>query len=257
MKEFRSIRNGKKYQDIFKFKVTHSESCLVKSISKIMNVLDKNGKLNTSQIKIKSKLSWNSVINSLKILRKKRIIKLKTIQDKKNNEKIYSLDRNRAVCYHEHLSRWKNRDYFEDLNRKMHNPIKADIKIEKTLPSDWWNTELTFNNENQKRFLVKEKSIIEDLSIHKARRLRDEYLGGDLCYDCFENGNYSKVKSILKDDIVYCMTCGKERESVNLSVLNNEEIVSQESRRRYETMKQEEKILKRKRDSEFNIYDNV
>lgn len=248
-KEFRSIRNKNKYQDIFNFKVTHSESRLAKSISKIMDLLDKNGKLNTSQIKRESKLSWDSVIKSLKILYKKKTVKIITIRDRKNNEKIYSLDRNRAICYHEHIFQWKNKNYYQYLNKKMTYPLERDIKIEKQLPEKWWQTEITFSKEDQKQFHVKENKImLEMLPVVIARGIRDEYVEGDLCFDCFENGNISRVKIIYEGDgeMAVCPKCGSEKERVERSILNNKIIKARESRRKYETKILEKKVLKRK-----------
>ncbi len=259
-KEFRSIRKKNKYQDIFNFKVTHSESRLAKSISKIMDQLDKNGRLNTSQIKSKSNLSWNTVVNSLKILRKKKTVKIKTIKDRKNNEKIYSLDRNRAICYHEHLSQWKNRNYYNYLDRKVKSPLRRDIKIEKQLPDDWWQTEITLSKEDQKRFHVKEKKIIlEMLPAVKAKRIRDEYVEGDLCFNCFENGIISKVRISYEDFgvIAICTNCGSERGHIEKFILDNKTIESRKNRAEYETKKVERKVRKKHHLISYNKHDYV
>lgn len=246
MREFRSVRRKKEYQDIFNFKVTHSESRLAKSISKIMYTLDKNDKLNTSQIKVNSTLSWDSVIKSLKILYKKKSVKIKTIKDRKNNEKIYSLNRNRAICYHEHLSGWKNKFDHVYLDKTIKNSIEKEDKIEKKLPEGWWKKKITLSKNDQKRFQINENEVIlENLPVLPARRIRNEYQSRNLCFECFEKGIISKVIPSSEDSgtIMTCMNCGEEKQYDD-EMFDNKVIRSQERRRRFETSKIEYRLQK-------------
>ena len=179
-------------------KITQSESQKVKQISMILAIIDKFGPINTSQIQKKSGLSWDSVTRTLRLLHKKKIVKLKQPKQNKNNEKIYSLVRNRAIKYHTNLLFWKDWQIEKKRLQKTPNFLQLWHKIKKRLPDGWENFSL---KTKQGEKMMKE--------LHEMKLLMFNYLTGVYCYDCFENGFVAK-KKYTTDGLSICTGCGKE-----------------------------------------------
>jgi len=72
-------------------------------MEKVISVLDEREKLNTTKIIEMTELSPKSVCNTLKLFLEKNIVTLHTFKDRKNNEKIYSLNRINATLYIHHF----------------------------------------------------------------------------------------------------------------------------------------------------------
>src|SRR5438445_13013549 len=100
-----SQKNPSKFADLIK-PISQVESQKIKSIEDILIVIDENGPLDTSSIKSKSKLSWDSVNRTLKLFREKNIVTVKNLRNE-YNRKLYSLNRDRAIVYLRFLYFWK------------------------------------------------------------------------------------------------------------------------------------------------------
>lgn len=250
MKENCRVRKIKKYTSIFESKITHQESRLAKSISKVLYVLDQNNKLNTSQIKLETELCWDSVIKSLQILVKKKIVIISTFKNKKNNEKKYSIIKDKAICYHEHLSQWKHRHTYKKQMKQMIGITKIDIKYEKILPENWLKTEIILSKKDQLRFhITKKYAKIEEFPVVQARELGDQYIANELCFECFEKKKISIVKIIPYDEglqnenwLSICTNCGNEIKYDPNVRLDQKTINSRASMQKYNIVKQFKKI---------------
>ncbi len=241
------VKKIKKYHFILNSKITHQESRLVKSISKILNILDQYENLNTTEIKIKTKLSWDSVTKSLEILKNKKIVQILTHDDRKNNEKKYQLIRDKAVCYHEHLSEWKFRDIIKNQWKQMFGITKIDINFKKLLSNDWYKIELILSKDDQERFHTTKKRVkIEELPIIQVRELGDQYLANGLCFECFEKNKIASVRIVQSDSgwQSVCNICGNEIEYDPNIILDYSTTLSREKMRKYKIDKQFKNIEK-------------
>ncbi len=247
MKENQRVRKIKKFNYIFESKITHQESRLAKSISKIMHVLDQHTSLNTTEIKMKTKLSWDSVTKSLEILKNKKIVQILTHDDRKNNEKKYQLIRDEAVCYHEYLSEWKFRHMTKNQWKQMFGITKIDTNFKKLLSNDWYKIELILSKDDQEQFHTTKKRVkIEELSVIQVRELGDQYLSNELCFECFEKNKIASVRIVQSDSgwQSVCNICGNEIEYDPNTILDYKTTLSREKMRKYKIDKQFKNIEK-------------
>ena len=194
------------YRDFLMEKVSQAESQKVKQISQILKIIDYYGPINTTDIKKRSKLSWDSVIRTLNLFRRKKIVKVVQCRNKKNNEKIYSLVKNRAIMYYSHLFIWRNSKPLLRQLTKSKNSEKAWRKIEKRLPIGWRDWEINLPPKSVKRFNKNKLSIIH---FFEWKKFMINYYGGMYCRDCFENGAIIRLKN-LPDGTSFCVNCKKE-----------------------------------------------
>ncbi len=99
-----NIRN---IAEIVHKKPTQRESQMKNSILNVLNTLNKHDKLNTTQIMEKTGLWSQSVNRVVKLLRERDIVSVTQHHDKQNNEKIYILNKNRAIIYGDHILNYK------------------------------------------------------------------------------------------------------------------------------------------------------
>ena len=201
------IRKGK--ESVFNKKITQSKSQKVRQIFQVLSQINEQVPINTTSIKNRSGLSWDAVNRTLHLLRKEKVVIVSQHEDRKNNEKFYILDKNRAINYQKNLIFWKGLKDSIKWVRKENSKLNQQIKIDKRFPEDFldWPINLT---PDAVRYLktTKNKTRIGDLPVSQGRRLMINYLAGLYCYDCFENGDISKVKII--GEISCCQLCGKE-----------------------------------------------
>lgn len=199
----RALKSGKDFGGIQGRKVTQGESHQLQTIQKILLVLEEFGELNTSSIKLKTGLYWNSIAWAKKRLLEKKIIKERKALHGKNNEKFYSMNRNRAIIYINHIFFWK-KSYprFIVLGEK----IKQIRKIEKRYPLGFEDHIINVPLLEQKEYRINESKLkMSDLPYQLVKKIMDGYIAEKYCYDCFEDHNISETCRI-KDDR-YCPLC--------------------------------------------------
>lgn len=175
-------------------------------IERIVKILDEYGELNTSQIKYKTGLSWASVIRTLRLFIDRNVVKMKTRKDRRNNEKIYSLKRDRAIFYVSWLQSQKYPLFSKDVRKS----LKYATVLEKEYTQGLEQHEINLSEKAQKEFGVDRSRIkIHDLPYGTASILMVNYSNGFYCFDCFEKGNVTELKRI-EDDMSVCPLCGKE-----------------------------------------------
>jgi len=194
------------YRDFLMEKVTQAESQKVKQISQILKIIDHYCPINTSDIKKRTRLSWDSVNRTLNLFKRKKIVKVMQHKNKKNNEKIYSLVKNRAIMYYTHLLMWKNQKQIFMQLKKSESFENAWRKIEKRLPKGWRDWEIDLPPKSVKRFNKNKLSIVH---FFKWKKLMINYFAGIYCRDCFENGIIIGLKN-LPDGTSFCVNCKKE-----------------------------------------------
>ena len=194
------------YRDFLMEKVSQAESQKVKEISQVLKVIDQFGPINTKIIRKRSKLSWDSVNRTLDLFRRKKIVKVVQPRTKKNNEKIYSLVKNRAIMYYSHLLMWKNRKPFLRQLAQWRKSENTWRKIEKRLPRGWRDWEINLPSKSVKHFNKNKLSIIH---FFEWKKLMINYYAGIYCRDCFGNGVIIQLKN-LPDGISFCANCKRE-----------------------------------------------
>ena len=203
----RAIESGENFADILEKKPTQGESHQLETIQKILLALEEFGELNTSSIKLKTGLSWNSITWAMKRLREKNITVERTEQDRKNNEKLYHLRRNRAIIYINHQINWKKT--WPKWAKKFKDIHKIN-KIQKHYSKDLKNCVISVPDDLRKKYDIEETtSKISDLPFYLAREIMLSYHDGYYCYDCFDKHIISELRR--KENVTYCTTCGKEK----------------------------------------------
>jgi len=189
---------GEKDFSIDDFKtVSQGESQKISYIDRVLLTLDRYEYLNTTEIINKSGLSNDSVVRTLKLLREKKIVWVKTKNNRQNNEKIYSLRRFRAMCYMSNLLWWKNARKSESI---LKFEKKIDSETEKLLPRNFDARKVFFNN----RMVA-----IKDLPTKYKRGIRQAYSRGFYCERCFNSGYVYLLVRISEYPNV-CPRCGAE-----------------------------------------------
>ena len=234
------MNNGIK--SVFKERVTQAESQKVRQIFQILTQISESEPLNTTTIKKRSELSWDSVNRTLKILRQKKIVRVKQHSDRKNNEKFYILNNNKAMEYQKNLILWKSLDNLIKSYKRMDSDTIQHFKIDKRFPEGFndWIISVTPNISKRIETTLG-KMRIGKLPYTIARRLMIDYISGMFCYDCFEKGDVIRLEP-TKDNTFLCTNCGKEYPP-------HDEIPISDARisewRKYHTEKEIKKILKK------------
>jgi len=175
-------------------------------IQRIVKILDEYGELNTSQIKFKTGLSWTSVTRTLKLFTRRNIVKVKTRDNKKNNEKIYSLQRERAIFYVNQLSSQKHPFFSKDMKKS----LKYAKLLEKEYQKGLDEHEINLSEKAKKEYGIDKSRIkIQELPFGVANMLMINYSNGFYCFDCFEKGNVSQLQRV-EEYVSVCHLCGKE-----------------------------------------------
>lgn len=210
----------KTFSDILEDKVTQSESRMRYSVYKVLSTLDLCGKINTSKIQEVSGLNWTSITKTTDLLRQKRIIELEQHHDKQNNEKMYSIKRNRAVIYLDHifhhrmqLKEWKKSAKYNKKYGKLMEDFPKNFL-------SWW---IFFGPRMQKKLRIETKNcFIKALPLDKIIMIYSYYRDGNYCNYCQDS--YSKKlivqklqffvlsDMIRKKDFVVCEICDREQQ---------------------------------------------
>jgi len=177
-------------------KVSQAESQKVKQISIVLNTIDKFGPINTNKIRESSGLSWDSVVRTMNLLLEKEVVKMKQPKEKANNEKIYSLNRKKAVMYHENLFFHKEQ-VMEKGSKNKFGGLKNWQLVKKQLPDGWYED-----------YLEMVKSGNNNVGFHHMKIVMFNYITGNYCSDCFEKGTIGLPKH--KDGVQYCGRCLEE-----------------------------------------------
>ncbi len=187
-------------------KIGQAESQKIPYINKVIQTLDRHHELNTSQIIEKSGLSRGSVVRTLKLLRDKKIVRLKTKNDRKNNEKIYSLRRWRAISYMVNLLSWKNARNFPNVLSRLK---KEDRKIESILPSGFDDKEIAIPSKSILQKYYGEKTKIKNLFSGFQRGIKHHFAFEFYCKSCFNKG-YISLLNLADENSNVCPKCGIE-----------------------------------------------
>ncbi len=175
------------------------------SIEKVLKILDEFGELNTTQIKTKTDLSWTSVIRTLRLFKKRKIIDVKTREDRANNEKTYSLKRERAIYYLWKLQFFK----YPVIDKEVKKHISYSKFLKKRFPVGWEEWEINLPKEAQKAYKInKPRAKIGELPYRVVNELLVTYTAGFFCQDCFDKGNVSQLQVV--DNVSICRLCGRE-----------------------------------------------
>jgi len=187
-------------------KISQAESQKIPYIDKVIQTLDRHYELNTLQIIEKAGLSIGSVVRTLKLLRDKKIVWLKTINDRKNNEKIYSLRRWRAVMYMVNLLAWKDARNFPNVLSRLK---KEDRKIKTMLPRRFDDMEIAIPSNSILQKYYGEKTKIKNLFSGLQRGIKHHFAFDFYCKSCFKEGYISLLIQADENSNV-CPKCGKE-----------------------------------------------
>jgi len=199
-REYGKALKDKKIGYLLVGRVTQRESQLTNSVKKVLQTIDRNKKLNTSQIKQKTKLWPNSVNRVLKLLNEKQVVKIHRRKDNLNNEKIYSLQRNKAIIYLNKLILHKSRGKKWIKEFKISN--KKFKKFERLLSlTDFKDQTFTMGNRNI--------TFNEDIPYLLAHNIIFKTLNGFYCETCLEKKIISELKN-KSNNIMYCEICGSE-----------------------------------------------
>jgi len=170
------------FSDITHHRVSQRESQMKNSVLKVLNSLSKNEKLNTSSIKETTGLWPQSVNRVIKLLVKKNILNMTQHHDKQNNEKIYSMNKNRAIVYGEHILNYKiNIKLWKEGREKRNKQFKFLKKLPKDF-LDWW---VYFPPKNS-------LELIKNLSTEDLMRAALYYNWGHYCHSCFKENEKRK-----------------------------------------------------------------
>lgn len=201
------IKNG--VESIFKEKVTQAESQKVRQIFQVLAQIGTEP-MNTTTIKIRSGLSWDSVNRTLKILRRKNIVNIEQHIDKKNNEKLYTLNKNKSIEYQKNLIFWKCLVQTIKSYKKSKNETIYEVKISRRIPEKFLDRTINVPPHMSKEMKINVRKIrIGELPVSSGKYLINRFQSGMICYDCFDKGDVIILKS-TKDGTFLCSKCGKE-----------------------------------------------
>lgn len=181
-------------------------------MEKIIAILDEHGKLNTTNILKMTGLSPKSVCNTLKFFLEKDIVTLHTFQDRKNNEKIYSLKRTNAILYIHHFHWNTFAKTIQDV-KKQSEKINMIIRGRKfAYYTDEFPELVTKEIENKKIHLstkyLNKFSILENpvSLIHLPMDIFEEIVNGfhtgRFCRMCWENDILTELQ--IHDLVHHC-----------------------------------------------------
>lgn len=196
-----AYNNIEGFSDITHNRVSQRESQMKNSVLKVLNSLSKNEKLNTTSIKEITGLWPQSVNRVIKLLVKKNIVNMTQHHDKQNNEKIYSLNKNRAIVYGEHILNYKkNIKLWREVQEKRHK----QIKFLKKLPKDflvWW----AYFSPKDSKTGEGSLELIGYLPRKDLIRVAICYNWGYYCHSCFEESEKRKEDAFsnIVNDVGY------------------------------------------------------
>lgn len=201
------------FEDLLQMR-TQKEKQLRHSIKKIIIVLLQFDELNTSQIKSKTGLYANSVNRVLKLFIEKDLVHLRTHEDRRNNEKLYTLKRDRAIFYYRNLIMYKipiKNIVKGAYRRKKEEEARGELDEYRYYP--YWYFHF-FKDTQRKLKLNNQLLKVTDVPIDLREKILIQRGNGNYCLDCMENtGTITELRRI-DDKIVVCSQCGKESQLI-------------------------------------------
>jgi DNA-binding transcriptional ArsR family regulator len=210
-------KNPEKYLDLFA-KITQAESQKRKYLEKAIVVLDENRRLNTSKIIQKTGLSPKSVCGTLRIFREKKIVKVHMLRDRQNNEKIYTLNRVRAILYLGQLSIGKSSKILRESEKRARELSLAIRGRPYAFPTLEYRDRFVTDEIRNKKIILPRKYrdeagtknkriMLIDLPISVFDEIVMKYHTGRYCVSCWEKDELSELE--VSHDVRYCVTCGE------------------------------------------------
>jgi len=222
-------KSRENYADILSIKPSRSESQMKLSLLKVMKYLYKNKAVNETSIHKGAPINWPSLVRSLRFLLTKQIVSVKQHHDKQNNEKIYSLNKNRAVVYGDHLTNYKMNLFNWKKQRVI---IKENYKRLEKFPDDfldWW---MYFTPETTKKKRIQYRLVKDFFSkIENKTKIKGAYIQ-------IKSLSNKEIDTIFRDfcNEHYCINCFEKIKKTPLRKLNESRI--EEYQRRYGDPKQ-------------------
>lgn len=205
------------------------------SLLKVMKTLSLHRQLNETSIVKYAHIHWQSTVNSLKVLKKKKIVNFFQQNDKKNNEKIWYLtSKNRAIVYGDNLLNYKENTAKWRSKKKQ---LDAQWKFFDRFDNKIWDNWIIFSQEIQKKWKLKEGfSMLRGLQTNIIIKILQYYRAGNYCEFCLENfgKKFEKIErkervSVerpllyltnfipVENGLLVCGTCGHEKEELNVN----------------------------------------
>jgi len=202
----KALHSGEEIADILVSKITQPESQMIDSIKKVLQAIDTHGNLNTQSIISSTQLYTNTVNRVIKLLQEKRLVNLKTIFDRKNNEKIYSLKRNRAIIYINHLLDQKNKSAY--MGEKIEKAAEELRNLLEYIGENFPERKIFVPDDLQKKYQTRYVApiSINDLPFLLAQEILYGYKNMHYCLNCFEDGIVSIPQG--NDEGDFCKRCG-------------------------------------------------
>ena len=191
---------GGDYTDIISNNISRKESQMKNTFLKVMKFLYKKELANTTSIHNDAEINWSSLKKSMGILLEKQIVSMNQHHDKQNNEKLFSLNKNRAIVYGDHLVNYK----MNLSNWKKHKGrTREHYKRLKKSPENFLDWRVYFTPETAKKKRIKYQSV-RDLFSKKNNKTKNEGV-----YIQIKNLSYKEIDIIFRDfyNNHYCATC--------------------------------------------------
>jgi len=177
------------------------------SLLKVMKYLYENGSVNETSIHKEAPINWPSLVRSISFLLTKQIVSLKQHHDKQNNEKIYSLNKNRAVVYGDYLinykrnlSNWKKQIEITNEHYKRLTKLPEEFL-------DWW---AYFTPETVKKKRIEYHSVRDFFSkIENKTKIKGAYIQ-------IKSLSNKEIDTIFRDfcNKHYCPNCFKKSKKI-------------------------------------------
>ncbi len=152
-----AMKSRENFADILQQRVTQRESQMKNSIAKFLHSLYKSGKLNKTEIIKVTGLYWNSIESVSSLAEKKQLVFIKQYKDRENNAKFYSLNKNRAIVYLDHLFNYRKNIL---KSKKQIKFIKSVSSLLKKAPDNFMRSYIFFDNKTKKKWKIPDKKSL-------------------------------------------------------------------------------------------------
>jgi len=152
-----AFKSKEDFSDIIDERITQRKSQMKFSISKFLHVLYDNEELNLTEIRKKTGLHHNSIDRVKKLVEHKKLVFMKQYNDNENNAKFYSLNKNRAVVYLNHLFNYR-KNILE--SKKQFKFIESVSSLLKKAPDNFMRSYIFFDNETKKKWKIPDKKSL-------------------------------------------------------------------------------------------------
>lgn len=196
-------------------KVNQNESQKAAFIICVLTVIKRYGPINVSQIIRRTRLSNNSVNRTLKTLLKKHIIKYTQKRHRKNNEKIFSVNKKLERRYVKNLLLWKGLPDAIRFEKQLKNDLKNDIIRIKNTPEGI--SDVIIQTYEGKKLPRISGIPIGELNRPVAKKIIMDYLEGEFCYNCFWEGHLRKW--VYHNGESFCPKCFQPKPEDNLPII--------------------------------------